>query len=1106
VGVTAPGRGRLAPVSYAQRRLWILDQLEPGNASYNIARAIRLRGALRPELLQASLEAIVARHESLRTTIAEIDGEPMQVIAPEGRVDVPVVDLGGVAAPERESAARDLAGEEARRPFDLARGPLMRVTLARLRPEEHVLVLVMHHVVTDAWSIGVLFEELGRLYEAFEAGAPSPLPDLPTQYADVATAQRAALVEDALRPHLAYWRDRLSGVDPVLDLPIARPRPAVRTMRGAIRSGVFPAALRDRLTTVSREAGATLFICLLAAFQSLLWRYTGRDDLVVGTATAGRTEVEQEPLIGFFANTLVLRSCLSGDPTFRELLGRVRQTALEAYAHQELPFERLVDELHLPRDLSYPPLFQIMFLLHNVRTQRLELPGLEAEELAFDPGTAKFDLTVDMAETDEGLYCGFEYSTDLFDEASMTRMLGHFRRLLEGVAADPGQRLSALPLLDAAERHQVLVRWNETRAEYPRDRCIHQLFEAQVERTPDATALIERGRRTTYRDLDARANRLAHHLRRQGVGPGALVGICIPRSIEAILGMLGVMKAGAGYVALDPAYPPDRLAYMLQDSAAPLVLTVEHLRDRVPRRGADCLCLDTEGEPLSGESAGNYTSSVSAEDVAYVIYTSGSTGTPKGVLAPHRASVNRFTWMWGAWPFAPGEVCCHKTALSFVDSVWEIFGPLLGGVPTVIIPDEELEDPSRMIDTLGQHRVTRIVVVPSLLRVLLDSLPDIGSRVPTLRLWVTSGEAITPDLARRFEAALPHAILLNLYGSSEVAADVTAYVVTGGRWSERIPIGRPIANTRIYVLDRWLNPVPIGVPGEIHVGGDGLAHGYLNNPELTAQRFIADPVGRDPGARLYKTGDMGRLREDGHVECLGRLDSQVKIRGARIELGEIEAVLGAQAEIETAVVTVWGAGGDERLIAYVVPRRGRAVEPSALARAARSTLPSHMVPASFVVLDALPLTPSGKVDRRALPPPDQVRSAAERAPVAPRTVREARLAAIFAEVLKVERVGVHDDFFDLGGHSLLGTQVVARVRKVFQVELPLRRLFDAPTVAGLCAELDKAAPVGVERAPRHALAARARLLASLDQLSEDEVSALLDSVRAKRDPGEAGDG
>lgn len=1090
---TGSNEPKICPVSYAQQRLWLTDRLDPGTPAYNIVRPIRMRGRLSVPALRDSLSKVVARHESLRTTFAEIDGEPMQVIAPSRSFELQTTDLSALPPAERESEAEEMIRVEASRPFDLAAGPIIRAVLLTLSKDEHVLLLLMHHIVTDAWSMSVLFKEIAQLYEAAVTGRPSRLPVLPMQYADFARWQRASLTSDVLERHLAYWRQQLTGVNALLDLPADRARPAERSARGAVQRLVIPKTIADHLQALSRTANATLFMTLLAAFQTLLWRYTGCDDIVVGAPTAGRSQVELEPLIGFFVNTVVLRTKISGNPRFRELLAQVREVTLEAAEHEAVPIERLIEELNVPRSLSHTPLVQVMFILQNAPKQTFELPALILEELEFDNQTAKFDLTVEMAATDAGLLCDFEYSTDIFEHSTVTRMLAHFQNLLEGIATDPEARLSDLPLLGASEQHQLLVEWNDTGAAYPDDQCIHQLFEAQAARTPQAVALVAGEQQVTYRELNTRANQLASHLRARGVGRGVLVALCIERSIEAVVGVLGILKAGGAYVPMDPTYPRQRLAFMLEDSGAPLLLTARPLLDRAPRGAAETICVDGGWNDLASMNPENPSSGVAADDPAYVIYTSGSSGTPKGVIAPHRASINRFSWMWNRWKFTPTDVCCQKTALSFVDSVWEIFGPLLQGVRTVIVPDRVLEDPLQLVDALAAHRVTRIVLVPPLLRLLLDTTPDIATQLPNLKLWVTSGEAITPELARRAKQALPQATLVNLYGSSEVAADVTSYVITASESRERIPIGRPITNTRIYVLDRCCNPVPVGVAGEIHVGGDGLARGYLHNPELTSKKFVADRFGRNPEARLYATGDRGRFLSDGNLEFLGRMDDQVKIRGVRIELGEVESVLCAHPAVRVAVVVVAGAAQDARLIAYVVPHHG-APGSNDLRRFVRERLPDHMVPASFVVLQTLPLTPSGKVDRRALPAPERLQPESGREYIAPRTREEQALADIVSEVLGLERVGVHDNFFELGGHSLLGVRVVARVRRDFRVELPLRRLFEEPTVAGLALEIAKAETAGdgpMRPSPASAALRRSKLLAQLDDLSDEDLEALL---------------
>ena len=1089
------------PLSHGQLRLWLLDRLEPGSATYNIGRLLRLRGTLAEAALRSGLQAVVARHEVLRTSFVEMEGEPLQVIAPTRSVELAVVDLSGIADGEAEALRRTQA--EAQRPFDLTGDTLLRATLLRLGPQVHLLLLVMHHIVTDAWSMSVFFEELGHHYTASITGRPAAVPDLRLQYGDFSRWQKEALRGPLLDRKIDYWRSRLAGMEPVLELPTDRPRPAARTPHGGVERVVFPPALRDRLKAVARDASATLFQTLLATFAVLLARYTGRDDIVVGSPTAGRRDVDLENLIGFFVHTLVLRTDLSGDPTFRELLERVRGTTLAAYDHQEVPFERIIADLHVPRSLSHTPLFQVMFILQNAPRQRLELPGLTLDEIEFDPGTAKFDLTVDMAEVDEGLSCAFEYSTDLFEASTITRMLDHFRVLLEAAAADPAQRISALPMMQASERERLVTAWNDTAADYPRQSCLHQLFDLQAERTPDALALIDGERRVSFRELQARANQLAHHLKARGVGPGDLVGVCLERSIEACVSLLAILKAGAAYVPLDPAYPPSRLAYMLADCAAPVLVTTSRLRDRLAAGTATVIDLDADGAAIGRERLTAPEDAAGPQDLAYVIYTSGSTGKPKGVLAVHEASVNRFAWMWRRWPFTPHDVCCQKTSLSFVDSVWEIFGPLLQGVPTVIVADEVVGDPVRLVELLATHRVTRIVLVPSVLKHVLERVPDIARRLPDLQFWVTSGEAVPADVARRFAELLPGATLVNLYGSSEVTADVSAYVVTGTGPRDRIPIGRPIANTRLYVLDAHANPVPVGVPGEIHVGGASLARGYLRDAELTARKFIADPFAGDARSRLYRTGDVGRFLADGNLEYLGRVDNQVKLRGVRIELGEVESVLRTHPSVRDAVALVADAAGEARLVAYVVASDPRP-ESSELRRHARERLPDHTVPSGFVFLDALPMTPSGKLDRRALLSQAPTPAQGAGVYVAPRTATEDALAAIMAEVLKIDRVGIHDDFFDLGGHSLLALQVIARVRRTLQVELPMRSLFTEPTVAGLGPEVERARASGVVPTmppPSRGFGSREQLHVRLAGLSDAEVEALLARLDSRK-PGD----
>jgi amino acid adenylation domain-containing protein len=755
-----------------------------------------------------------------------------------------------------------------------------------------------------------------------------------------------------------------------------------------------------------------------------------------------------ERLVGNLVNTLPILTNLSGDPTFRDLLRRVRATLLEAYGHQEIPFDKLVQALQPERYTSHSPLVQVLVNLRNAPMPGPYLEHLTWEPFEFDFGIAQFDLTLSFDWGPNGCV-SLDYSTDLFEQATMARMIAHFETLLKAAVADPDRRLSEIPLLRPLERQQLLVSWNRTAVPLSPTATIDGLFEEQADRKPDAVAVTDHAGSLTYRELDVRANQLAHHLRGLGVRQETIVGVCLERSAWTFVAFLGVLKAGAAFLPLDPGYPPERLAFMLTDSAAVLITDQRHVREIVPS-GVRTVLLDAHWPTIARRSAARLSGVVAGERLAYVIYTSASTGTPKGVLGTHRGAVNRFRWMWRTYPFSASEVCCQKTSTSFVDSIWEIFGPLLQGVPTVVIPDEVVREPRLLIRTLVQHRVTRIVLVPSLLRAMLEADPDLGTRLPDLRLWTSSGEALGRDLVRLFRESVPHGLLLNLYGSSEAAGDSTSHEVGDVDASASIPIGRPIDNTAIYILDPDRQPVPIGVTGELYIGGDGLARGYLNRPDLTADRFVPDPFNGSPGARMYRTGDLGRYRSNGIIEYLGRLDSQVKIRGYRIELGEVESALAEHPDVTKAVaVTPQEATRERRLVGYVVARKGAV--PANILEFVRRRLPSYMVPSALVFLDALPLTPNGKVDRRALPVLRTVRpEAAER----PRTATEAAVAGIWADLLGLSQVGVSEDFFELGGYSLLAARLVARIEDFCHVTLPLRTLFEARTVARLAALID----------------------------------------------------
>jgi amino acid adenylation domain-containing protein len=1094
-------------MSFGQERLWFLDQLEPGTAAYNLPRVFRISGVVNVTALSKAVQAIVARQESLRTVFTLAEGEPKQVVLPSLEIDLPVNDLSGLPESEREQEALRMAAEEARKPFNLESGPLVRILLVRLRSDEHTLVLIMHHIITDGWSMNVMFRELAELYDSFAAGREPQLSPLPVQYSDFSQWQRKNVTSEFLASQSEYWKRKLQGAETILDLQTDFDRPPSRSGHGKTKSLRIDQKTTEKLKTLGRSEGATLFMTLFAAFQTLLWRHTSQDSILVGTPIAGRAQVEFENIIGFFVNTLVLRADFPGNCTFRELVRQIRTTCLEAYTNQDMPFEKLVEELQPERAMSRTPLVQVMFVFHNVN-QSLEMSELDLEEIEFESGIAKFDLTLEIVES-SGLYCTFEYDSDLFYSETIERMAGHFEQLVHSTIDDPNKQLSKLQLLTQRERRQ-LQSWNNTTAKYPKDVCIHTVFEQQAARTPDAVALCYGGAELTYRQLNEQANSLAHRLMREGVKPGTLVGVLFGRSLEMVIGLLGILKAGAAYVPLAPSQQQARLAFLIEDSQVGIVVARTGDEDKILGSAVKVVPVEIESSPATWQTSNNPSVPLSAESRAYVIYTSGSTGTPKGVEGTHRASLNRFSWMWDVYPFRAGETCCQKTDLSFVDSIWEIFGPLLRGVRNVIIPDQVLRNPEQLIQTLAQNHVTRIVLVPSLLRVLLDYANDLQARLPEAALWSCSGEVLSVDLARRFSSAVPNAKLLNIYGSSEVAADVAWHEVQSDSKGSSVPLGRPIHNCQLFLLDPCMNPVPIGVRGEICVGGDCLALGYWRRPELTSERFVPSPFKSSDSPRLYKTGDLARYLPDGDIEFLGRADNQVKISGMRVELGEIEAALNSHPQIREAVVTVTSQSLDRyRLVAYFIARDGRPSIGNELQRFLRSNLPDHMIPSDFLLVDAFPLLPSGKVNRKALSSMAAERIVAERTFVAPRTETEEKLTQIWREVLSIDQVGVEDNFFDIGGHSLIVIQVIARIRKVLDVEVPFRTLFEEPTIAALADQVNKAIGKGLKaRTPilarRKDLISsnREALLAQLNSLSTDEVNELLKQIQQGKLPKE----
>ncbi|WP_166144129.1 non-ribosomal peptide synthetase [Methylosinus sp. RM1] len=1045
-------RLRPAPLSYGQRRLWFLDRLDPGNASYNVPAALRLTGRFDSAAFISAINEIVRRHEVLRTTFTMRDGEPVQTVAPVLEIAAPMIDLSGVDATTREAGARRLVDEEARRPFDLATGPLLRTLVIDLGlradtgEREHIVAFTLHHIVSDGWSTDILVREFAALYEAFVGGGSSSLPPLALQYADYAAWQRDWLGGEVLERQLAYWRNELAGAPPSLDLPTDRPRPAAQDHAGAVCRFPVTKETTEGLRRLGRKEGATLFMTLLAAFQLLLSRYSGQSDICVGTPVANRRRVEFEGLIGCFVNTLVLRTDLSGDPTFRVLLARVRKTALGAQENQDAPFERLVDELQPLRDISRSPLFQTLFVLQNAPGRELALPGLQVEPLATDSGSAKFDLTLSLVEADGGLSGRIDYATTLFDPQTIERLARHYCALLAGIVADPDRRASELPMLCEAERRRLLVEWNDTATDDPRDKCLHQLFEEQAAKTPDAVAVAFEDAYFTYDELNARANRLAHRLIGLGVGAETVVGICVERSLEMVVGLLGVLKAGGAYLPLDPDYPSERLAYVIEDARPALVLTQERLRARLPE-SIQTLRLDADWTSIAREPRDNPAARATPQNLAYVIYTSGSTGRPKGVAVAHGGVVNYTRAINDR--LADGKRLRFAMVSTLAADLGNtaLFPSLTSGGCLHVIGYETATDANAMADYMRRHAIDVLKIVPSHYGALTHS--GGAARLQPRKALIFGGEALSGELAESVAFNGSECRIFNHYGPTETTIGALMSPLNVERRSTLAPpIGRPIRNVEVYLLDAHMRPSPIGVAGELYIGGVGLARGYFGRADLTAERFVPNPFGA-AGERLYRTGDLARYRANGDVEFLGRVDNQVKIRGFRIELGEIETALSRIPGVRDAVVTAReDNAGEKRLVAYVAGRENAALSAGELRAALGRALPDPMIPSAFVVLDALPLTRNGKIDRKALPAPDAAALPSSRY-VAPRTPVEWLIAREFEQVLEISPVGIDDNFFHLGGDSLSGVKLVDRIRSAVCSSLPVTAIFQAPTIAQL---------------------------------------------------------
>ncbi|WP_375328979.1 amino acid adenylation domain-containing protein [Microcystis sp. BLCC-F210] len=1048
------------PLSFAQQRLWFLDQLQPNSALYNIPMVLHFRGNLNQKALEQSLQEICDRHEVLRTNFVTIDGQPTQIIQTT-RETISVVDLQDLPIQEQAEKTQQLKQKQATQPFDLAKESLIRITLVVLSETEHLLLVCMHHIISDGWSIEVLIHELTSLYNAYVQNQPANLAPLPIQYGDFALWQKQWLQGDVLQTQLNYWQNQLTAAPPLLSLPTDHPRPAVQSFVGTQQEFSLSPKLSQALNELSRQQGVTLFMTLLAAFDALLYRYTGSNDILVGTPIANRNRGEIEGLIGFFVNTLVMRTDLSDNPSFSQLLTRVREVTMDAYAHQDLPFEMLVEALQPERDLSHTPLFQVAFVLQNTPKSEIAMTGLTVTDLPPENTTAKFDLTLAMVNNDDGLKGIWEYNTDLFESSTIERLSGHFLNLLGGIVANPQARISQLPLLTESETNQLLIEWNNTQVDYPEYKCIHQLFEEQVKRTPDAVAVVCSQQQLTYNELNCRANQLAHYLRKLGVKADTLVGISLERSLEMIVGLLGILKAGGAYLPLDPDYPSERLQFAIADAQLSLLLTQEGLIDKLPEHQAPLILLDRFTEEINQNSQDNLTGVVTANNLANLIYTSGSTGKPKGVMVEHRGLFNLAQAQIKTFNLQSNSRLLQFASLNFDASIWEIIMAIGAGATLYLDSKDALMPGLPLMGILKDYGITHIILPPSALAALpLEEIPE-------LQTIIVGGEACSEELSKQWATGRN---FFNAYGPTE-----TSVCATVEKWTDetvKVTIGRPIANTQVYILDSHLQPVPIGVPGELHIGGMGLARGYLNRPELTQEKFIPNPFEKDElipptplnkggnePSKLYKTGDLARYLPDGKIEYLGRIDNQVKLRGFRIELGEIESLLNQNEAVQSSCVIVREDNlGDKRLVAYVVPQPEINLTINEIRQFLRAKLPDYMVPTAFVLLDTFPLTPNGKIDRRALPVPD-LQSQGEY--IAPRNPIEEKMAQIWGEVLKLQRVSIENNFFELGGHSLLATQVISRLQETFEIVLPLRYLFESPTIAQLSGVILKELQTGL---------------------------------------------
>ncbi len=1057
------------PASFAQQRLWFFDQLTPGNSFYNVSTILHLTGPLNLTVLEQTFNEIVRRHEALRTTFAAIEGKQMQIISPRLNIPLKILNLQELPKVEREKQAKKLAELESEQPFNLATGPLIRISVIQLEETENILLLTMHHIVSDDWSMGVLIRELGTIYKFFAKNQPSPLPELPLQYADFSEWQRECLQGEKLETLLAYWRQQLKGIS-VLNLPTDRPKTHQQTYQGASQFLEIPKKLSDEIKALAKQENVSLFMILLATFQVLLYRYTQQEDIAIGTPLANRNQSEIEALIGFFVNSLVLRTNLAANPTFKEILARVREVTLDAYAHQDLPFEKLVENLHPERLLNRHPLFQVVFSLQNAPMETLELPELTLNSLTWEAKTTRFDLELHLWEPSDSFRRIYGehwqhsdslrgvavYSTDLFDEATIQRMLEHYKNLLQNIIFNPLERINNLEFLSEAEQNQLLREWNNTQTNYTEKLGIHQLFEEQVKKNPHKIAINVNQQKLTYQELDNLSNKLAIYLQKRGVKPKVIVGICAEACLNTIVGILGIVKAGGAYLPLDPNYPDERLKLMMEDAKVSLLLGQEKKVERFKNLSIPMICLDKDWEIIEQEETNfiDKHNTLKPDNLAYIIYTSGSTGKPKGVAVTHKA-ITRLVVNTNYIKIEPTDKIAQAANLCFDAATFEIWGALLNGAELVGINQEILLSTHDFAAEIRDKQISILFLTTALFQEIARNVPQ---AFKPLRCLLFGGERVDVRWVKKVLKAGTPQQLIHVYGPTENTTFTSYYFVESlAEEATSLSIGRPISNTQIYILDQHLNPVPIGIAGEVYIGGEGLAKGYLNRPELTAQKFISLNLPDNKQSRVYKTGDIARYLPDGNIEFLGRADNQVKIRGFRIELGEIESILNQHPDVQNAAVIVREEiPGEKSLIAYIVShQKGRHII-SELREFLKAKLPSYMIPSSYAILESLPLTPSGKINRQLLP---KIDAKAEDLPedyVAPRNSVEEKLVKIWANILGKKQVSVYDNFFELGGHSLLATQLISRIRNSFEIELPLSCLFEAPTVASLAKYIEAA--------------------------------------------------